>query len=149
MTRRQRNLARLNEARIEQLFRILVANCGTDWAEEGRFLTDMTHRLSAFTQTTPWSFDGYLGDRGGFYFNNEGCPQICAGMSDIDQETRGMLIGVQRLFGEVVVNWQVEDKLAQARKRRAEARAAKAAEAEARLRASAPRPRLSALAEAN
>lgn len=149
MTRRQRNLARLNEARLSELFAVLVANCGADPAEEGRFLTDMTYRLNSFTQATPWRFDGYLGD-GGFYFHrDEGCPAVSCGLSEIDQETRGMLIGTHRIFGEMLVNWRAEDKQARARQSRAEARAAKAAAAEARLSARAPRPRLSALAEAN
>jgi hypothetical protein len=149
MTRRQRNLARLNEDRLTQLYAVLVANCGADPAEEGRFLTDMAHRFAPFTQTVPWSFDGYLGDGGGFYFSSDGQAAVCCRLSDLDQETRGMLIGVNRIYGEMLDNWQAEDKLARARQLRAEARAAKAAEAEAKLQARAPRPRLSALAEAN
>lgn len=149
MTRRQRNLERLNKERLTELYAVLVANCGADPSEEERFLTDMTHRLGSFAHAEPWNFDGYVGDRGGFYFDSEGRPALCAVLSDLDQETRGMLIGVNRIFSEMRVNWQAEDKLAQARKRRAEARAAKVAAAEAKVLARAPRPRLSALAEAN
>lgn len=150
MTRRQRNLARLSEARLLEIYDLLVANCGASRDDAGRFLSDMTHRLGSFTQATPWSFDGYLGERGGFYFDREaGHPVIRCGLSEIDIETMGMLRGVHRLFDELLTRWQAEDKLARARERRAETQAAKAALAEARLLARAPRPRLSALAEAN
>lgn len=146
MTRRQRNLARLNEDRLEQVFQVLVTNCGADAAEEGRFLTDMSHRLGSFSQATPWQFDGYLG-AGGFFFGSDGLPAICARLEDMDMETRSMLTGVHRLYGKLADAWRDEDKRARARERGAVKRAAKAAEREARLLQRAPRKRLSALAQ--
>ena len=146
MTRRDRNLARLNEERLKEVFAVLVANCGAASEDEERFLDDFSYNLKRYSSAAGcWRFDGYIDD-GGFYFFEDGLPTLACAFGELDQETRRMLIGVNRIFVAMTERWRIEDRRARARERRAQARAIQQAEREARRRVAAPRERLSLLA---
>jgi len=146
MTLRERNLARLNEGRLREIFAVLVDNCGAALDDEECFIDDFTWRPDYYSASQPWSCGGYLDGTGGFYFGDDGIPAICCRLGDLDPETQRMLVGVHRLYLELAERWKNEDRRGRAREYRARRSAERKAVLEAKQRERRPRERLSALA---